>query len=306
MLVRWKRWVGSALAAIAASGAFACTSDPGYKGRSSPEWIDQLAHGTPDARVDAAYALAHVLEMQPDSRRVVRALVGALRDTVDDVRVAAAVAMRGAGTRAVGAIPLLAELLADSCHREVRARAVSVLGDIGRHAPQQATELLRGALGDPVPENRANAARALGNLGPGARGAVADLTGATRDRDAAVRLASLEALARIGVRTNPVIKAFLGALTDSSTAIRRAAAMGAARVAGTNGEVVNALMSAARDRSAWVRVAAVYSLGMAGDTTARDALRRALADPDSGVRREAAHALDGFHRRGGEDTVPEP
>jgi len=289
-----------------ANGALACTSDPGYKGRSSTEWIGDLESGNASQRIDAAFALGNVLKMQPKSRTVTRALIGALRDTADDVRVAAATGLRSAGSQATEAIPLLADLLADSAHAEVRVRAVSVLGDLGRNAPAEATELLRKGLRDPAPEVRASAAQAIRGLGQGARAALPDLTVSARDPIAAVKLASIDALASVGVGVGIVTQALVAALSDTASSVRRAAALGLIRVTTASPQVTSALITTAHDQSTAVRVAAVYALGMTADPAANATLRGALADRDSTVRQEAAHALAAFHQRGGRDPVEEP
>ena len=58
-------------------GASVACSDPGYQGRSSSVWIDDLNDGTPNERQDAAIALGKVLELQPNSKKVVQALTAA-------------------------------------------------------------------------------------------------------------------------------------------------------------------------------------------------------------------------------------
>ena len=295
------------LVSILCAAAFATgCSDPGYKGRSSDQWIATLKTGSTTERVDAVFALGHVLEVAPGSRKVTRALVSALRDTADDVRVAAATGLRRAGPLAVRAIPLLGDLLADTAHADVRERAAVALGDVGRNAPQQATELLRRGMADQSPSVRTAAARALGGLGGGARAAIPELIEAAKAGDPQLRLASIDALARIGMRTRMVTETFVAALRDSSADVRRAAALGVDRVMTASPELVDALIVAARDRNSRVRVAAVYALGMIGDTTANGALREALSDGDSTVRREAAHALSAFHQTGGRDSLREP
>ena len=307
MLVGRRRWRLRGAPVLLLGLVVGCDSDPGYNGRSSDIWIATLQHGTPTERADAAFALRRVLEMKPKSRKVSRALVGALRDTTDEVRLAAATAIRAAGRNAAGAVPLLSELLADSAHVEVRERAVSVLGDIGRGSPDEATEVLRRGLHDRSPEVRATSAQSLGRLREDGMAALPDLMAAARDSAAIVRLAAVEALSGTGTASDSVIRALAAALADETAAVRKAAALGLARTSPTDVAVVDALTHAVRDQSAAVRVAALYALGMIGDSTANSSLRHGLVDPDSTVREEAAHALSGFHRRGGRDPVlPEP
>jgi HEAT repeat protein len=98
-------------------------------------------------------------------------------------------------------------------------------------------------------------------------------------------------------------------LQDSVATVRVMAAHAIARlgeVGATRAATVRALIPLLDDASATVRTAAVVALGAVGGTdgAAADALRALQADPDSLVRREAAHALARFHQRGGLDPRP--
>lgn len=267
-----------------------CTYDPGYGGRSSDSWAAQLATDTTaNARADAAVALGRVLELQPNQPVAVAALIRALADTSDPVRASAARALMGAaraGRRAraalPGAVPKLAALLADSAHPRVRADAAEVLGVLGTAAGPDGARALARALRDPDAGVRGAALVGVGAIGPSVRASVPELDTvlarlATQDPNAHTRGAAVSAMGALGV---------------------------AARVA------VPALARAASDGEAGVRAAAVTVLGGLDASTApaaRAALTQALADPDPVVRREAAHALSAWHRRGSEDpAMPEP
>ena len=278
------------LGATTALATVACGGDPGYQGRPSQSWIAQLDAGpTRDARADAAMALGHVLDVQPNTPAVVTALVRALADTNDIVRVAAAFALTGAAasggqTRAAlpGAVPGLATLLADTAHADVRVQAARVLGGLGTATGAGGVRLVAGALRDPDADVRRASLDAVAQIGPSARAGWPALD------TALVRLAREDTVAANR-------QAALAALT----AIHAPAAL-----------LRPALVRAAADPDRDTRKAAVTTLGLLGaaaDPAARAGLTRALADADAGVRQEARHALSGFHRQGGIDpTRPEP
>ncbi len=161
--------------ATAATGA--CNGDPGYQGRPSRSWIAQLAQGpTSDARADAAMALGRVLDVQPNEPATIAALVRALADTNDEVRVAAASALTGAAaggrqTRAAlpGAVPGLAALLADSAHPDVRVQAARVFAGLRAATGAGGVRALARALRDPDADVRRASLDAVAEIGPSAR-----------------------------------------------------------------------------------------------------------------------------------------
>lgn len=304
----------------------ACNADPGYGGRSSDEWISQLSQRDVDGRVDAALALGKVLALQPNAPRVIRALVVALADTNDEVRVTAADGLRNAargGERvqaslARNAVPGIVAILGDSQHVAVRRDAARILGTLGATAAAATVEPLSRALKDPAPDVRREAALALSGLGETARLAVPRLLEASLDPDVDMRGIVLRALAASAESTSVVGPALIRGLRDSSAMVRAAVATGLGQrsapgiraldgPAGSKVLPIRALRAATRDPVIEVRLAAVTALGLLGDSTGRPDIERALADPDSAVRREAAHALTALHRRGGRDpSLPEP
>lgn len=328
----WHRGVAGALGRAARAVACvcvvlgACTADPGYGGRSSDEWISQLSERDVDGRVDAALALGKVLVLQPNAPRVIQALVVALADTNDDVRITAADGLRNAargGARiqaslARDAVPGIVAILGDSQHVAVRRDAARILSTLGTTAAATTVEPLSRALKDPAPEVRREAALALAGLGEMARLALPRLLEASRDPDVDVRRIVLRALAASAEPTSVVGSALIRGLRDSSAMVRAAVATALGQrsaqgtraldgPAGSEALPIRALRAATRDPVMEVRVAAVTALGLLGDSTSRSDIVRALADPDSAVRREAAHALTALHRRGGRDpSLPEP
>lgn len=287
--VVWGAAFGAASAVSLACGACGgWYADPGYQGRPSASWAAQLTDGeTLSARVDAAVALGHVLEMQPNERDAVAALVDVLADTSDALRVAAATALTGAGqgsrrTRAAlpGAVPRLAGLLGDTAHPDVRATAARVLGALGGvTVAGGGTSALGRALRDSSRQVRGAAVEAFGALGAASR----------------VAWPALDTVL-VGVASR-----------DPSPANRRGALTALGRTKAPIALQIRALTRAVDDADADVRLAAVRALGLLGatmDAEARAALTRALADQNATVRQEAGHALTALHLRGGEDPRP--
>lgn len=128
-----------------------CNSEIGYGGRSSRDWIRSLSDSSARNRTLAADALGKILEIQPQSPRVVQALIGALADSVDEVGMAAATALVAKGVRAEGAIPGVHAALHDSARAQVRSHAAMILGSLGTNAGEGAVPALIEALDDPDP-----------------------------------------------------------------------------------------------------------------------------------------------------------
>lgn len=300
--------------------AAACSVDPGYKGRQSGEWIQQLSESSAERRAQAADALGEVLALSPKYRPAVDALLRALTDTSDIVRIAAGSALAKPGVPAEGAVPGLIAAAGDSAHSFTRVQAVQILGTLARTMPPRAAQTqaprlaaaLSAALGDPNAEVRARAADGLSLMGPAARQSPATipaLVGLARDPDPRLRFRALEALANAEAPADVAVRIHERALADSSTTVRVVAAFSLGRLGAPAGAAGPALAAALRDADAQVRVAAAVALGMIGPPAgaAEAALRRARADPDPAVRREATHSLTQFHQRGGQDPrAPEP
>jgi HEAT repeat protein len=79
---------------------------------------------------------------------------------------------------------------------EVRAQAVRALSNVGPEVPEIVPALID-ALSDPDPGIRGQAALALLKLGPGAKAAVPALTEAQNDADESVRKLATKAIERI-------------------------------------------------------------------------------------------------------------
>ena len=232
--------------------SIACGADPPYRGRSSDEWIAQLRAPSPSARVDATTALGEILRIHPGSGTVTAALVHALADSSDDVRLAAGDALAQPEVDASGAVEGLIHVAYDSAHADVRASALRLLARISGSMDSS-------------------------KMQPQLDGLVRVWTDALGDSSALVRAASADALDRVGARLRP-----------------RSAAL------------LNVLSNLAHDPEPRMRIRALTILGNVSmpDSLARAALLHARADPDSGVRAEATHALARFRQRGGLEAPP--
>lgn len=271
----------------------ACASEPGYGGRSSEYWIEALADSSEKRRVDAAAALGEILDLAPKSPRVVQALLTALRDESDDVRIIAADALSAEGVNAEGALDGIHEALHDSAHADVRRQAALILGRIGTQAGPDVAEVLTHTLEDSVARVRAGAAEGLGRMGRAAGLAIPKLAEATRDRDPEVRMSALSALPAVGAPAEVLVPLLRAALRDSVTSVRSAAAYLLHAHASIAAPAVPELASALSDADATVRLASAMALGQIGPgaATALPQLRTLATDADPRAQRAATEAI---------------
>jgi hypothetical protein len=137
---------------------------------------------------------------------------------------------------------------------------------------------------------RQGAAGVLGEIGPGAIGAVPALVQALEDEYSSVGRAAAAALGQMGAGAVPALTHALG---DEDDSVRAHAAWALAAMGPEAADAVPALMRALEDEASPVRTQAAFALkavgGEAGD--AIPALVEALEDEDAGVRLAAASAL---------------
>lgn len=291
-----------------------CQADPGHQGRASREWIEQLREGDATEREDAAVALGKVLAVNPKLDRPVTALVAALADTIDAVRVAASVALAQPGVVAMDALSGLAQMLTDSVHASVRVQGVRAIGRLlSVSAPAERSMLLAAVVPSHRDGDAAVRAALADALGKIASSVTTDtivqqtLETLVGDSVATTRLRAVEAL---GVLPALARRAALQrALQDSSAAIRHVAVLQLRRDTLVLAELQAQLFELLADSSATVRLAAVRALGslsMARSPNVTAALRARLTDVDSAIRTEAFHAITRFHAQGGRDASREP
>jgi HEAT repeat protein len=126
-------------------------------------------------------------------------------------------------------------------------------------------------LEDKNPANRAEAARALGELGPDAADAVPSLATRLADQDDGVRANTAAALSSIGSGAKQAVPALLKALNDKDKNVRTNAVGALISVKPTGKDAVQALMSKMKDRDGWATVYAPKALGVMGPA-AKDAI----------------------------------
>ena len=300
------------LSALLALILVGCSTDPGYQGRPSEEWIRQLSDTNRIQRERAATALGHVLDIQPNSTKVVDALVKALRDTADEVQEAAALALSSSQVRGDVAIPALIELLSDSAHSHAREHGASIIGEFGPRAAMAVPHLVRN-LEDPAESVRAAAVVALARIGPQAVSAVEAMARRIRDPSPYVRVKVIQALTRLRPPLRISMALLDTALRDNEADVRASAAYALADVIritesqdSTDSSklmIANAMLSTLEgtvtDEAGEVRRATLTALSALGihGRRALPVVRAATSDPDPTVRRAAMAAVASLQGR---------
>jgi HEAT repeat protein len=277
------------------------------------DWIKMLDEGkTPKERRKAAIAIEQIGHAR--SRRVVPALVKALREDKEEVvRVAAARAIGRAVAKAndqaredrkeeLPKFETAREALTTALRFDkadaVREAAALALGDIGADA-RQAAGSLGGALKDRhLPVVRA-AATALRRMGKQARDAQADLTTLLSNKagDAEARTEAAVALGLLREEAATLVPVFKEIVADTKAdeRLRRACAeaLGKYGKEGADAATVLGVVLLARGSSPELRLAAVTSIDQFGadGKAALSALVKSVLDDDRGVRCLTMQAL---------------
>jgi HEAT repeat protein len=237
------------------------------------------------ARVNALTVLGR---MGSKAKSAVPQIVKALKDKDEDVRMEAILALGEMGAAAKNAIPALLSVLKEG-ELPLFEPAVSVtLGNIG----PAAVPALQKALTDRDARLRRTAAFALGQIGPKAKSATADLSTALGDSEPGVRALAAKALGRIGTAAQGALPKLEAALKDKEVDVRVSAALALWQAGGrTDGMPV--LRTALADTRAHVREQACAALGALGAKAAPAAadLLKGLDDKVARVRAAAAEAL---------------
>lgn len=279
-------FIRSALIASALAAAPACDSDPGHAGRTSRQWISSLKSGSETDKSEAAQALGKILEIRPDYPEVVTALVAALRDTSDVVRIAAASALTAEGVDTKAAIDGLHEVLHDTAHADVRTSAVLIISALGPERAGALLSYLCELLDDPSPKVRAAAVEAIGQLGAAAVPEIPAISRMLRDSAADVRQAVLQALVNLGAGSRTLVPAARAALSDSSSTVRASAADALRSLGSTAAPAVGDLSASLGDPDERVVRGAIVALGAIGPAarSALPSLRRLDANRRGGER----------------------
>ncbi len=250
--------------------------------------LQVIARGLTDRDARVRLASVDFLEMLEDGAApAVPALAGALGDCDRFVRWAVARTLGKIGPVRVDlTVPGLARLLADG-DTDVSKEAALTLGKYGPKA-KAAVPALVTATGAGDPDMRIAAIKTLALVGPqNAAPSVPALAAALANEDAGVRVAAAETLGKLGAVARSAVPALRRALDDEDADVRRAAS-----------DAVLAILAAdLTSPTAAVRRAAAEALGRMGPAAraTEDALRRAIEDEDTTVRRAVHGALDSIN-----------
>jgi HEAT repeat protein len=188
----------------------------------------------------------------------------ALFDPDEEVRLTAALTLKGSREAAAGAIAELTRALHDR-NPAVRRTAAEALGPLDEKGAA-AGPALTGLIADRVAGVRAAAAAALAHVAPRDKKAAHAIVRMLKDPDAGVRRAAAEALGQMaytGLPTDPaVVSGLRDALRDGELMVRERAvwALGYVRHPDTVPDLVGLLRAEHKD----LRSSALHSLGMLG------------------------------------------
>ncbi len=278
---------------VTASLLFACTADPSYEGRSSSEWISRLHDENTGIRIVAAEALGKILRINPRMHDVTNALIAALGDSSDAVRLSAATSLTTRGVDVVGAMAGLHAVLHDTAHADVRASMALLIRALGAERAGILLPHLKESLSDPSATVRSAAAQAFGFLGSEERSNIEAVAKLARDPDATVRQSALQSLSDIGADKGIVLPTGRTALIDSAVAVRIAAVYMLSRLGRDAIPALADLVAATRDTSSQVREGAAFAIGSigAGASSAVPNLEKLVGDVQLSVRQKARDAI---------------
>ncbi len=169
------------------------------------------------------------------------------------------------------------------------ANAAQALGWMGPKAKAAVPALAKALASGDVPV-KIRAAQALPEIDPSAAGTIEALGKALGDGAYGVRCEAARSIAKCGPAAKGAIPALQKALADERREVKRAAALA---LGGIGKAALPALQKALAGSDSFVRKYAARALGNVGKDAAGavDALAKALSDTDAEVRREAAWSL---------------
>jgi HEAT repeat protein len=169
---------------------------------------------------------------------------------------------------------------------------IGVLGQVTPGSDPDVPKLIE-ALGSNDSEERANAAKSLGDLEAAAQEAVPALTSALEDEDSSVRCWAGHALGIIGSReAKEAVPRLIEMLrNDENIIVRRFAVDSLGFLGKRNKAAIAALVDATGDEDGMLRGDAAFALGLAGARSAFPIVIQLLEDPEPWARHRAAEAL---------------
>ena len=202
------------------------------------------------------------------------------------------------------AVATLESVLQDSC-AAVRAQAARALGRIGPEAAGVAPGLIRLLL-EADETVRCHAAQALGEVGGGDGATVAALVDLLRDPSATVKVSGARALGVLKKAATPSVPALVPLLQDRDEAVRSAAAEAIAQVGPLDQAAIDNLSLGLGSRDNVVRAQTAEALGTIGAAAeeAAPALVQATTDDNDRVRAKAVEALGKIGQPAASIAVP--
>lgn len=286
----------------------ACGSDPGYDGRTSKDWIASLHSRDPNTRRIAVDALAEIVRINPKSRQVVNALGMAIRDTSDEVRMAAANALTSEGVDPIGALSGFHAALHDSAHAQTRSSTARMIGNLGPQRGRRFIPALSEGIDDPDADVRTATIESLGMLGPDPGIDLARISQKITDADPVVRRAVLQTLLKLNADPGLTLSLARAALRDSVSSVRMAAAYSLGPLGANAIPALPELRVALKDANASVRAGAAFAIGGIGPVSraVMPDLRRLLADSSEEVVAQATAAIASLEGKGSVTRFREP
>lgn len=265
-------------------------------------FVRLLTHDNSEVARLAAEALPRLTEL-PDT--ALEPLAAALKSTDGTVRLAAAAALARAGTRAASAVPALVAAVEASYPAEPLPEQLMLYPsdlaywDALAAAGEPAVGPTAGLLKHAHPLVRLLAARTLGQIGPPARPATADLKAVLADRYGAVALEAAAALCRLGTDTDAA-QALIRQALDAPGEVAQTAVEVIARLGEAGRPLLPAALAKLEGPDPFARYAAVGLVGtLPVEEAARHAavLGRLAADTGEGAPTPELAAEAGRHIR---------
>ena len=225
-------------------------------------YIEALGDTDPAVRSHAADKLGMSGEAAEEA---VPALIQALRDNYEPVRLNAAYTLGAIGAPAV---PKLIESLTDE-NGPTRRTAAYALAAVGAPAVPALSE----TLAHENDEARVEATYALAQIGSAAEPAVPALIARAKDSKVEVRRYIPEAFGGIGAPAAPAVPVLIDMLADDEDVqVRFEAALALAQIGPASNDAVPVLKTALTDRNRYVRDNAIHALKRIGSPEAEAAL----------------------------------
>jgi HEAT repeat protein len=210
----------------------------------------------------------------PKAKLSVRKIGALLSERQFAMRGRAALVLGKLGPQAAETVPAIAQLLKEDKDGEtfVRLSAATALQQLGKENAEVAIPALRHALQLDVPAVKAQAARALGAIGPRAAAAVPDLARGLEEPDVLTKRQCAFALARIGPSAVTAVAPLSGAAFSEDADTRLYAIQAIGEIGPEAASAIPALFASFRSRGQFDDktfashfVASVLALGKIGD-----------------------------------------